>query len=152
MAIQNAAIVLAAFYLASPSHAQTPVVPQHVSVGDKPTILYDGLSTKSNKLFILPRFQPLEILVRLDKWTKVRDAEGTIGWVENSTLGDRRFVQVSANTADIRAAALSTSPLVFEAQRSVVLEVTGPIADGWLPVRHRDGQSGFVRSTQVWGG
>jgi flagellar basal body rod protein FlgF len=42
--------------------------------------------------------------------------------------------------------------VVFEAQRGVLLEVSGPAADGWLPVRHRDGQSGYVRSVQVWGG
>jgi len=28
-----------------------------------------------------------------------------------------------------------------------LLEVTG----GWLRVRHRDGQAGFVRATQMWG-
>ena len=176
---KNAAMLLAAFYLVpAPVNAQTPpaavvkpaaaaptapapalsvltttpqAVLQHVSVGERPTILYDGLSTKSNKLFILSRFQPLEILVRLDKWTKVRDAEGSIGWVENSYLGERRFVQVAANVAEIRASALVNSPMLFEAQRGVLLEITGAINDGWIPVRHRDGQSGFVRSVQVWG-
>lgn len=174
---KNAAMLLAAFYLvpvlviaqtppaavkpaAAPSTpapaltvVTTPpqVVLQHVSVGERPAILYDGLSTKSNKLFILSRFQPLEILVRLDKWTKVRDAEGSIGWVENSYLGERRFVQVAANVAEIRASALANSPMVFEAQRGVLLEITGAVNDGWIPVRHRDGQGGFVRSTQVWG-
>ncbi|MEP7157631.1 MAG: SH3 domain-containing protein [Betaproteobacteria bacterium] len=177
--VRNAATLLAAFYLVFPSSSQAeapatvptragpPAVPpstsaatgilipapaQHISIGDKPAILYDGLSTKSTKLFILSRFQPLEILVKLDKWTKVRDAEGAIGWVENSMLSDRRFVQVSANTAEIRGAALPTSALIFEAQRGVLLEVTGSVIDGWLPVRHRDGQGGFVRSAQVWGG
>ena len=165
MTLRSAATCLAAFCLVPaeilaqasvlpPPITVVPVVPatQYTSIGDKPGILYDGLSTKANKTFILSRFQPLEILVKLDKWTKVRDAEGSIGWVENSVLGDRRYVQISANAAEIRAMASPVSPLVFEAQRGVLLEVTGPATEGWLPVRHRDGQVGFVRGVQVWGG
>ena len=157
MTYRNAAILLAAFYLVPTTVcAQAPVAaaaPTHfTSIGDRPAILYDGLSTKANKLFIVSRFHPLEVLVKLDKWTKVRDAGGSIGWVENSALGDRRFVQVTANVAEIRAAISPISPLVFEAQRDVLLEVMGTATNGWLPVRHRDGQSGFVRSVQVWGG
>jgi SH3-like domain-containing protein len=122
-----------------------------VSIGDKLAIMFDAPSMRANKIFIISAYTPLEILVKLDKLTKVRDAEGTVGWVENSTLGERRHVQISAASADVRAAGAATAALVFEAQRSVVLEVTGPAQDGWLPVKHRDGQSGFVRLTQVWG-
>ncbi|MCA3061717.1 MAG: hypothetical protein ING60_18085, partial [Rhodocyclaceae bacterium] len=75
----------------------------------------------------------------------------TVGWVENSALGERRHIQISAASADVRAAASASAALVFEAQRSVVLEVIGPAQDGWLPVKHRDGQTGFVRLTQIWG-
>jgi len=162
MTYQNAALCMAAFCLvpatirAQPSSAASPAAtsapaPLYTAIGDKPAILYDGLSTKANRTFILSRHHPLEVLVKLDKWTKVRDADGTIGWVENSAIGDRRHVQVSANSAEIRASSNPSSTLVFEAQRGVLLEVTGPAIDGWLPVRHRDGQSGFVRSAQVWG-
>ena len=160
MAFHSAAICLAAFCLVpGKTLAQAPTTPSatvvsialYIAVGDKPAILYDGLSTKANKTFILARYQPLEVLVKLDKWTKVRDAEGTVGWIENSAIGDRRHAQVSAMTAEIRAMPSPASILAFEAQRGVLLEVTGPGADGWLPVRHRDSQSGFVRSVQVWG-
>ncbi|MBC7622788.1 MAG: SH3 domain-containing protein, partial [Aeromicrobium sp.] len=74
-----------------------------------------------------------------------------VGWVENATLGERRLVQISAASAAVRAAASASASLVFEAQRTVVLEVLGSQQDGWLPVKHRDGQTGFVRLTQVWG-
>jgi SH3-like domain-containing protein len=93
----------------------------------------------------------MEMLVKLDKLTKVRDSDGTVGWVENSILSERRHVQISAVSADVRATGSASAALAFEAQRSVVLEVIGPAQDGWLPVKHRDGQTGFVRLTQVWG-
>jgi SH3-like domain-containing protein len=101
---------------------------------------------------VLSRFTPLEVLVKLDKWTKFRDAEGTIGWLENNVLGDRRFVQVSAGVADVHVTASAAAPVVFEAQRGVLLEIAGASSDGWVAVRHRDGQSGVVRVSQVWGG
>ena len=154
---RNAATLWAAFCL-GPAVAQG--VPQAISlpsplfsaIGEKPTIIYDGLSTKANKIFILSRFHPVEILVKLDKWTKVRDVENTVGWMENAFMGEKRFVQVLGASAEIRAAPNANASVIFEAQRAVLLEPTGPATlDGWLPVRHRDGQAGFVRLSQVWG-
>lgn len=133
------------------SQAPASVAAQFASIGDKPAIVYDALSNKANKIFILTRQQPVEILVKLDKWVKIRDAENTIGWIESSALDKQHRTQVNVGVADIRAMANPTSSLVFEAQRAVILDVIGPVQDGWLPVRHRDGQAGFVRKNQVWG-
>ena len=159
MFYRNAATLWAAFCLvpmcasAQTASAQSLApAPLFASIGEKPAILYDGLSIKANKIFILSRFHPVEVLVKLDKWTKVRNAGNTIGWMENSFLGDKRFVQVGGASAEIRAAPNGSAAIVFEAQRAVLLESTGPASgDGWLPVRHRDGQSGFVRLSQIWG-
>ena len=168
---QNAATIVAAFCLMpsaglaqSAGTTQIPPVqplsqppPQpsaasiFITIGERPAILFDAPSAKSNRIFILPRFQPVEVLVKLDKWVKIRDAEGTLGWIENALIGDRRFVLVSSASAEIRSAASSAAPLVFEAQKNVLLELTGAPAEGWVPVRHRDGQAGFVRAAQVWG-
>jgi SH3-like domain-containing protein len=155
MTRRNAATLWAAFCLVptlAPAQAPAAPAPLFAAIGDKPAILYDGLSTKANKTFILSRFHPVEILVKLDKWTKVRDADNTVGWMENAFIGEKKFVQVVSGTAEIRAAPNGNATIVFEAQRAVLLETTGaPSTDGWLPVRHRDGQSGFVRVSQVWG-
>lgn len=163
MTCRNAATLCAAFCLVSSvalaqspptlaPAALTPPAPLFAAIGDKPAILYDGLSTKANKIFILSRFHPVEVLVKLDKWAKVRDADNTIGWMENTFLGEKRFVQVASGTAEVRAAPNAAATIVFEAQRAVLLEPTGAASlDGWLPVRHRDGQAGFVRVSQVWG-
>ncbi|MBL8519112.1 MAG: hypothetical protein JNK75_00440 [Betaproteobacteria bacterium] len=152
----NAAALAAAFCFV-PALAQAPAaapVPQataYVSIGDKPAASFDSPSQKGVKQFIYSRFHPLEVLVRVSGWTKVRDAEGGIGWIENSALGARRFAVAQAAATQVRAAAQPAAPVVFEAERGVLLEITGAPVDGWLPVVHRDGQAGFVRTTQVWG-
>jgi SH3-like domain-containing protein len=159
MTRRNAAIFMAAFCLApiiafpqaTPPAQVAPALAQFISIGDQPAIFYDSPSGKANKIFILFRHTPLEVLVKLDKWTKARDSEGNVGWIENSSVGSKRHAIVFIATADIRAMPLPAAPSVFDAQRGVLLEITGPAAEGWLPVRHRDGQAGFVRLAQMWG-
>ena len=121
------------------------------SVGERPAILYDAPSARADKLFAVTRQYPFEVLVKLDQWTKVRDANGEVGWVENRALGDRRTVVVTVPLADVRAAPSADAPLVFEAYKQVVLDVVELSAEGWIRVRHRDGQEGYVRLAHVWG-
>jgi SH3-like domain-containing protein len=121
------------------------------ALGGEPAILYDAPSTRADRLFVASRQHPFEVLVRLDQWTKVRDATGEIAWVENKALGDKPTVLVTVPLADVRAAPDAQAPLVFEAYKQVILEVAAPPADGWVKVRHRDGQEGYIRVAHVWG-
>jgi len=122
------------------------------SLGDRATILYDAPSTRADRLFVASRQYPFEVLVRLDQWTKVRDANGEVAWIENKAFADRRMALVTVPLADVRAAASPQSALVFEAYKQVLLEIVEPSAEGWIKVRHRDGQQGYIRLAHVWGG
>ncbi|HVF63561.1 MAG TPA: SH3 domain-containing protein [Casimicrobiaceae bacterium] len=126
--------------------------------GEQPTVLYDGPSTKAKPLFLYGRDVPVEVIVTLEGWSKVRDAGGTIGWIDRKSLSDKRVVVVRTPLADVRAAAEDGAPIVFRAERDVLLEMveaaSSPAATavpGWLRVRHRDGATGFVRIGQVFG-
>ena len=131
---------------ALPSHAA-----EYRSLGPAPAVLYDAPSAKADRLFVASRFYPFEILVKLDQWTKVRDVNGEVAWVENKALGDRQTVMVTVPLADVRAAPNAQAPLVFEAYKQVLLEMLEPPADGWVKVRHRDGQQGYIRTAHVFG-
>ena len=121
------------------------------SLGDRATVLYDAPSLKADRIFVASRGHPFEVLVKLDHWTKVRDAGGEVAWVENGMLGDRRNALVSVPVADVHAAPDARSALVFEAYKQVLLEVLEPPAEGWVKVRHRDGQQGYARVAHLWG-
>jgi SH3-like domain-containing protein len=58
---------------------------------------------------------------------------------------------VRIDRSQVRAAAEDKAVLVFEAERDVVLELLEAAPGGWVKVRHRDGQSGFLKAQQVWG-
>lgn len=128
------------------------------SISEPVAILYDAPSSKARPLFLLSRDTPLEVIVALEGWTKVRDASGTIGWVERKALADKHALVVRSPVADVRANPEDAAPVVFRAEQNVVLELAEPAASptatsvpGWVKVKHRDGQSGFVRITQVFG-
>ena len=124
---------------------------EYRALGSEPAILYDAPSTRADRLFVASRYYPFEVLVRLDQWTKVRDVTGEVAWVENKALSEKPTVLVTVPLADVRAAPNPQAPLVFEAYKQVILEVAGPPAEGWVKVRHRDGQEGFIRVAHVWG-
>ena len=124
---------------------------EYRSLGERPAVLYDAPSARADRLFVASRLYPFEVLVKLDQWTKVRDANGEVAWVENKALGERATVMVTVPLADVRGAPNAQAPLVFEAYKNVVLEVVKAPAEGWVEVRHRDGQHGFIRAAHVWG-
>ena len=124
---------------------------EYRAIGEQPAVLYDAPSAKADRLFVATRYYPFEVLVKLDHWTKVRDADGAVAWVENRALGDRQTVIVTVPLADVRAGPNAQSALVFEAYKQVLLEVMEAPAEGWVRVRHRDGQQGYIRVSHIWG-
>ena len=117
--------------------------------------MYDAPSAKARPLFVLGRDIPLELIVNVEGWMKVRDVSGTIAWVEKKAVGDKRMLVVRAPMADVLASPADNAPLVFKAEQNVLLEVADTAyvstTPGWVKVRHRDGQTGYVRIAQVWG-
>jgi hypothetical protein len=91
---------------------------EYRAIGDPATVLYDAPSVKAKPLFVLGRDTPLEVVVPLEGWVKVRDVGGTIGWIERKEPAP--------------SAGATATP-------------------GWVKVKHRDGQTGFVRIVQVFG-
>jgi SH3-like domain-containing protein len=116
-----------------------------------PAILFDAPSEKGKRLFIVAPGTPVEVVVTLDKWVKVRDAGGALAWIESRALADQRTVMVTAARATVRQRAAEDAPATFEAVKDVVLELAAPPADGWVQVRHKDGATGYLRVSEVWG-
>ena len=121
------------------------------SVQDSVAVLYDAPLTQATKRFVMGAGYPLEVLVKLDKWTKVRDDSGDISWIEAKSLGDKRTLIITETGAEVREKAAANAPVVFRADKGVLLEWAESPVNGWLKVRHRDGQSGYVSIKQVWG-
>jgi SH3-like domain-containing protein len=142
-------VVLGIAALAFPAHAIAAF--EFFSINDNAVIMYDAPSLKAVKLYAASRDLPVEAVVKVEGWVKIRDSEGTLAWVEEKALSEKRYVIVNVPLAEVYHTANVNSALIFHAQQNVIMEMLEPAANGWVKVRHRDGQEGYVRTNQVWG-
>jgi SH3-like domain-containing protein len=115
------------------------------------TVWYDAPSTKSKQLYVVSRGYPVEVLVSLEAWTKVRDAAGSIGWVEARTLAAKRMLVVKPKIAEVRSAPDDAASVAFRVGQNVLLEWMETLPNGWTRVRHGEAGLGFVRTGEVFG-
>jgi SH3-like domain-containing protein len=121
------------------------------TIAENGTVMYDAPSVRAKKLFVTTRNYPVEIVINIDNWVKVRDQAGDLAWIEKKALSNNHTVIVTAPVADVRSTPGEQAPLVFQAQQGVVLDIAEPPSGGWIKVRHAGGQAGYVRTSQVWG-
>lgn len=117
----------------------------------EPSLLYDAPSRQGKPLYAIARGTPVEAVVTLDAWVKVRDAKGDLSWIEKRLLSEKRTLMVSADVAQVRVKPFDNAAIAFDAERDVLLEWVESGPAGWVKVRHRDGQQGYVKTFQVWG-
>jgi SH3-like domain-containing protein len=96
---------------------------------------------------------PVEITAEFENWRRIRDADGTEGWIYHSLLSGRRTGQVIAKTKDtLIAVHAKTDP---ESAVTAKLEpgVLGQVKrcnSGWCYVVGR-GYEGWVQQVALWG-
>lgn len=121
------------------------------SVTGRSAILYDAPSAKAKKLYVVSRYTPLELVVTLNGWVKVRTQDGSLAWAEKGDVGNARYVVVTSALADVRKSPDSAAALVFQARKQVALEWLENTGSGWIKVRHPEGATGYIRVNEVWG-
>ncbi len=119
------------------------------TVGAAPVILYDAPSAKGGKLYVAR--MPLEVVLSYGEWVKVRDASGEMAWTEAKGLSAKRNVVARAANLKVRASPDDTASAILLVDKGVLLEMSEQPSSGWVKVRHKDGQSGYVKTSEVWG-
>ncbi|MDR5172427.1 SH3 domain-containing protein [Methylobacillus flagellatus] len=121
------------------------------SVSVPKAVVYDAPSAQGKKTYILSQGYPVEVIVNLGEWLKVRDAQGGLNWIEAKQLANKRTVLVKGGQADIRQAADAASALLGKADKDVVLDMLESPVNGWVKVKHRDGITGYISASSLWG-
>jgi SH3-like domain-containing protein len=122
------------------------------SVSVNKAILYDAPSEEAKKLYILSNGYPVEVIVNLGEWIKVRDHFGSLSWIQSKQLSPKRTALVIQNKAEIRQQDDESSPLLATLEKDVEVEVLPITAkNGWVKVKHRDGIVGYIQRTALWG-
>ena len=121
------------------------------SIGLTPAIMFDAPSQRGRKLFVAPPGMPVEIVLVNGEWSRVRDLTGELSWVESRALSNQRNLIVEVPQVTVRATASESGAAVFTASKGVLLELAEPITSSWIKVKHRDGETGYLKASEVWG-
>ena len=92
---------------------------------------------------------PVEITAEYDAWRKVRDWQGTEGWVHQSMLSGKRSVIVTGNDRAVYEEPAPNAHLVAKLEEKVVARVLRCRED-WCRVEVA-GLRGWISRENVWG-
>lgn len=120
------------------------------TVGPAPAIFYDAPSVRGARLYVAPEGMPVEVVSGYGEWVKVRDFAGDMAWTEAKNLAGRRTVIVRSAEARVHAQAGGADVLMV-ADKGVVLELLDTEITAWVRVRHKDGITGYVKASDLWG-
>lgn len=98
---------------------------------------------------------PVEVIQEYELWRRIRDSEGSEGWVYHSLLSGERtsiaapWLKGKATMIDVHRSPAVDAPLAARLEPGVVAQVQ-ECESGWceITVSKRDG---FVRQEDIWG-
>lgn len=92
---------------------------------------------------------PVEITAEYENWRKVRDWNGTEGWVHQAMLSGRRAAAVHPGPAVLRASPQPTSRPVAELAEGVIARLE-TCKEEWCQIRV-DAIEGYILRADLWG-
>ena len=124
-----------------------------ISVKTKKALLYEGPSASTKKLYIVTEGYPLEIMVNLKDWKKVKDHTGKISWIQSNFVDKNRTVMTIKSNVNLYHKASLQSSKLGQISEFVILNLNSTlVTDGWVHVQSQlEGLTGYVRIDKVWG-
>ena len=152
--ILSALLVLAVLAVPSAANAQTPrenlPVPRFVSLRSEEVNLRTGPGVRYPVEWVFVRRQmPVEILQEFENWRRIRDRDGTEGWVHQSMLTGRRAAVVEGEMRNLRRRPEAEAPVVARVEPGVVAAIL-ECKDAWCRLETA-GFRGWVPRTEIWG-
>lgn len=99
---------------------------------------------------------PVEIIQEYDNWRRIRDADGTEGWVYQSLLAGKRTAIIAPwqrgkpdNLVDLYASASDTARIVARAEPGLISTIRQ--CNGQWCQLDASGTRGWIRQSQIWG-
>ncbi len=140
-----------AFLLAAALAAAPAPPPHYASLRSDKVYLREGPTYQHRVLFIYNRKDyPVQVLAAYESWRRVRDADGTIGWISQTMLSDVRTVLVTGkDKVELRSSPPLTAPVQAKAEPGVVgkLKACKPL---FCKIT-AGGVTGWIDRSRIWG-
>ncbi len=125
-------------------------VPRFVSIRSNAVNAHSGPSTKYPIEWVFSRRgMPVEVVAEFDTWRRIRDPDGTEGWVLQGMLSAKRSVIVTGGIQTLRHDPSATARPVANAEPGVVGALLH-CRDDWCEV-DLGGYHGWLRRAELWG-
>ena len=132
-------------------------IPRYVSLKTDRVNLREGPSKDHRTAWVFQRAGlPVEITAEYETWRRIRDAEGTEGWVLHSLLSGRRtalvmpWAKAGTQPLSLYDKADDRGRVVAQLQPNVIANVKG-CKEGWCRIVIGNETAGFIKQDRLWG-
>jgi SH3-like domain-containing protein len=145
---------LGAVLFGAAAHADNPSglpTPRFVSLKGEETNIRTGPGTRYPIAWVFKRQHlPVEVVDEFDTWRKIRDLEGTVGWVHHTMLSGKRFAMIRAKEPQVlRIDATEDSKPLFKAAPQVIGALT-ECTPHWCRLQI-SGRKAWISKDFIWG-
>ena len=136
--------------LAASSNSGLPI-PRFVSLKNAETNVRTGPGTRYPIHWVYRREgMPVEVIEEYDLWRKIRDAEGTAGWVHKAMLeGKRNAMIIGKEPQMVRIDSNSKSKAILKAEPNVIVQML-ECEPEWCRMQI-SGRKGWIEKKNLWG-
>jgi SH3-like domain-containing protein len=147
----TATLVLAAPAGAAAQAESGLKVPRFVSLDAERVNLRTGPGVRYPIEWVLTRKgMPVEVIAQFEHWRRIREWDGTVGWVQQQLVSGRRHVIVEKGGArSLHRQPDPTSPVVAWVEPGVVARLIA-CHDAWCRIS-ADRHTGWMRRADLWG-
>ena len=92
---------------------------------------------------------PVEVIDEFETWRRIRDRQGTVGWIHQSMLQGRRSVVVTDDQRLLLRAPRPDAPGVARLEPGVIARLEG-CAEAWCSIEV-NGFAGWLRRHEIYG-
>jgi SH3-like domain-containing protein len=136
---------------AAEDEANAPKVPRFVSLDAEKVNLRTGPGQRYPIDWVLTRRDmPVEVIAQFENWRRIREWDGTIGWVQQNLLtGKRHIIVPKGDNRPIHRQPDPASALIARAEPGVVARLSECRA-AWCRIE-TPSVSGWIRRADLWG-
>ncbi len=135
---------------AQPRGGDSLPVPRYVSLRSDEVNLRTGPGVRYPVDWVIRRKNlPVEVLAEFEHWRKIRDWEGTEGWVHQSMLSSRRYVLVMGEMRTLRRQPEPSAPPVARAEPGALAQLLE--CEGRWCRLDAGGFKGWLQRGELWG-
>lgn len=125
-------------------------VPRFVSLRSGEVNLRTGPGTNYPVDWVfVRRGMPVEVVAEFDVWRKIRDWQGTVGWVHQSMLDGRRTVRITGADRELRRQPAEDAAVVARVAPGVIGRLLECEAS-WCEL-DAEGYRGWLKRDEFWG-